>query len=656
MKSLNSILLACFIVAILPGSNVAAQTGNTSIAKWKDGKKGAFSLRFDDSMWSHHDHAIPNLAKRGLVGSFYINAGTGRFGYGIDSWESLVSRTGMEICPHSMNHTGAADFEEADYEAGESFRTVWRLNPPDKSKLYPFSHGGGTLWPSGYREAVLKQYPVADFSSDAIRYRETDNKKELIDFARQAMTDEAWHYVLTHGTGPNLEWLGFEVSNFEGLLDYLESVKDELWVGTIGNIHKYVTERKTANVKVMEAGKSLIRLGLTSEVNAELYDCPLTLTTEVPSEWKYCHVSQGLLQSIYPVESGKVMFGAIPNRGDIVLKSSAMDTTPPGKFEVRDGTADDIDMSPLTNSISTNWDMADDEESGIARYWYKIGTTPGGGEVLDWIDNGLERKITTSRTNFSLVRGEIYYITVKAVNGVGLSSESISDGFTVNVTPDFIAFKEDFDNGYFSQWNEKRSNIGSDKNRIFISDEAAHEGTFGIQCHLQEDQSGEPFIAKHDLKENEISFTRFFFKLSSEFSIPTDGGAVQLLELKDESGAFISGVYVGFTEGIGLNVYARFQDNAGYNTTVPELRESYPLAYIPVKSDNWHRIDLKTVAHDGKGGIEIWLDGVREACITNRFTAGKAVSSLYIGTLFVSEHVSGELFLDDITVSDSYLD
>jgi len=242
------------------------------------------------------------------------------------------------------------------------------------------------------------------------------------------------------------------------------------------------------------------------------------------------------------------------------------------------------------------------------------------------------------------------------VNGVGLSSESISDGFTVNKTPDYIAFKEDFNNGYFSQWNEKRPNMGSDKNRIFISDKAVHEGTLGIQCHLQEDQSGEPFIAKHGLKENEISFTRFYFKLSADFSIPANGGEVQMLELRDESGTFVSGVYIGFTEGIGLNIYARFQDNAEFNTTVPAVRESYPLAYIPVKSGNWHRIDLKTVAHNGKGCMERGLDGVREGCITNRFTAGKAVRSLYLGAPTVSQNVSGELFLDDITVSDSYLD
>jgi len=656
MKLFTYFFLGLFLFSSLFENNLFGQTGTTSIAKWKDGKKGAYSLRFDDSMWSHKDHAIPNLVQRGLVGSFYINPANERYGYGIDSWESLLSRVGIEMCPHSMNHTGAGDYEEADYEVGEAFRTVWRLNPPDKSKLYPWSQGGGTTWPSGYREVVLKKYPVANFMENGVRYPDGDNKKELIDFAKKAMKDDAWHYVLTHGTGPHLEWLGFEVSNFEGLLDYLESVKDKLWVGNVGDIHKYVTERKTASVDIKEAGTSQIRLALTSDADVELYDYPLTLITEVPSGWEFCHISQGPLQSIMPVKSGKVTYEAIPGKGDIVMTGSSMDTTPPAKFTVRDGTGEDIDTSPFTTRISTNWDMAEDTESGISRYWYKIGTTPGGEDVLDWIDNGLERKISTSRTNFSLVRGKKYYITVKAVNGVGLSSESTSDGFTINETPDFITFKENFDNGYFSQWNEKKPRFTSDKNQIFISDKAAREGKFGIQCHLQEGQEGEPYIAKHDLKENEISFTRFYFKLSQDFKIPANGGTVQLLELRDESGEFVAGVHVGYTDGIGLHAYGRAMDNTGYNTSIPALRESYPPAYIPIKTDKWHRVDLKTVAHNGKGGVEFWLDGVREGCITNRFTAGKVARSIYLGMIRVTDNTTGDIFIDDLTMSDSYLE
>jgi len=656
MKTTISYSLACLIVIIFSIEKTIADDGNTTIAKWKENKKGAFTLRFDDSMLSHRDHTIPNLIKRGLVATFYINPGTERYGYGINTWESLASRAGIELCPHSMNHTGAADFEEADYEIGEAFRTVWKLNPPDKSKMYPFSRGGGTTWPSGYREAVQNKYPVADYQDEGISYQGSDDRNELINFAKKAMNDNAWHTVLTHGTGPNLEWLGFEVSNFEALLDYLASVKDRLWIGNVGDIYKYIMERKSAKISVIENNSEVIRLNLTSDIDAELYDYPLTLITEVPSGWEYCHISQGKLQNIYPVKSGKVMYEALPNREEIILRSSLMDDTPPGKILVRDGTGEDIDISSFTTRISANWDIAEDEETGISRYWYKIGTTPGGSEVLDWIDNGCERTFTTSRTNFSLVRGKKYYVTVKAVNGVGLSSESTSDGFTVNLTPDYISFSENFDNGFLSQWGEKRTRLGSQKNIIYISDQAARNGNYGLQCHLQENERNRPYIAKHTITEFEDVFTRFYFKLSPDFTLPAESESLQLLELRDGTGDFVAGVYMGYLEHVGLHVYALSLDNSGYRTSLPGSRRDYPLSYVPLELDKWHRVDIRTVAHDGKGGAEFWFNGVRKGCITNRFTSGKAVRSIYIGAISISdENIAGELFFDDIAVSDSFL-
>ena len=159
-------------------------------------------------------------------------------------------------------------------------------------------------------------------------------------------------------------------------------------------------ERNSAAISIIDTGEDAIRLNLSSDTDAKLYDYPLTLTTNVPSDWTFCHISQGKLQGIVPVKSGRVMYEVIPNRGEVILKSSPLDSSPPSKLIVRDGTAADIDSSPLTHRFSANWDMAEDSESGISRYWYKIGSTPGGSEVLDWIDNGLERKISTSRTNF----------------------------------------------------------------------------------------------------------------------------------------------------------------------------------------------------------------------------------------------------------------
>ncbi len=656
MKTYRVIFSAFFCGALLFSQAVTADIGNTLIAKWKDNKKGAYTLRFDDSMMSHKDHTVPNLVKRGLTGSFFINPATNRYGYGIDVWESQASRIGIELCPHTMNHIGAGDFTEADYEIGESFRTVWKLNPPDKSKLYPFSRGGGTEWPDGYRKAIQSKYPIADYSSESVRYSGRDDKTELIGFARKAMQDDAWHTVLTHGTGPNLEWLGFEVSNFEALLDYLASVKDKMWIGNAGDIYKYVMERKTAKVNVLKYDEKSIQLDLTAEVEPELFDYPLTLVTEVPQNWGHCKVVQGNKVEIYPVATNKVMYNAIPNGGKIQLLPSEMDTTPPGKIIVNDGAGQDIDSSPHTNLISANWGAASDAESGISRYWYKIGSTPGGSEILDWIDNGRVRSFSTSRTNLALVRGEKYYVTVKAVNGVELSSESISDGFMVNTIPDYISFSENFDGGYLSQWTKIQTRNGSDKNIIYLTEKAARNGDLGMQCHMQDLQSGIPFLLKDNVsKENEV-FTSFYLKLSPDFHFTPESGNLQILELLDAGGNFVAQVSLGYKSDIGFHIYASARDNTGYRASIPGSRGDYPLSYIPVKKEEWIRIDLRTRADKIKGGAELWVNGERKGCITNRFTDGLAVRGLRIGILNLYESSAiGDLFIDDITVSDSLL-
>jgi len=99
MHSFIKYFLTLFIAGYAPVLPLFAQIGTTTIAKWKDNKTGAYSLRFDDSMLSHKDHTIPNLVQRGLVGSFYLNPATERYGYGIDLWEKAQGKGSTTLSP-----------------------------------------------------------------------------------------------------------------------------------------------------------------------------------------------------------------------------------------------------------------------------------------------------------------------------------------------------------------------------------------------------------------------------------------------------------------------------------------------------------------------------------------------------------------------------
>jgi hypothetical protein len=88
-----------------------------------------------------------------------------------------------------------------------------------------------------------------------------------------------------------------------------------------------------------------------------------------------------------------------------------------------------MDSTSLTTQLSANWTVSTDEESNIARYWYAIGTTPGGTNAADWVSTSNGSVTSVTRSNLSLITGVTYYFTVKAENGVSLQSDSTnSDG------------------------------------------------------------------------------------------------------------------------------------------------------------------------------------------------------------------------------------
>jgi hypothetical protein len=103
------------------------------------------------------------------------------------------------------------------------------------------------------------------------------------------------------------------------------------------------------------------------------------------------------------------------------------DSTPPNDISsVNDGTGQDIDITSSISQISANWTASTDQESGISKYLYAIGTTQGGTNTAPWTDN---TPTNVTHTGVTLTIGTTYYFTVKAVNGASLESNATnSDG------------------------------------------------------------------------------------------------------------------------------------------------------------------------------------------------------------------------------------
>ncbi len=276
--------------------------GEPQVMEFKDGKLGAFSMQFDDSMETQAEFAIPEMNRRGLVGTFFVNPGTGRYQRTRETWEVVCPKFGHELANHTMRHEGAEDYAEADHEIGECARLIWKLYP-NESKLRPFLRGGGTTWGTSreeMRELMDKYYlfraPRRTGLSD-----ERGTGQDPSVFARQAVEEREWVLVGFHGVGG--QWISVCEEGFIKLLDYLVANRDRLWTATTGDIYRYREEYGAlSGVPLTDATETGFKVALECDESkvktygrplTELYDEPLTVRVRVPKSWTRFRLTQG---------------------------------------------------------------------------------------------------------------------------------------------------------------------------------------------------------------------------------------------------------------------------------------------------------------------------------------------------------------------------
>lgn len=135
------------------------------------------------------------------------------------------------------------------------------------------------------------------------------------------------------------------------------------------------------------------------------------------------------------VPSGRVksmVIDAANNISTVASQDINVDWTVPSQVtSLNDGTSSDIDNQTDNTQLSANWGASLDQHSDISRYWYAIGSTSGGTDIVTWTDNWFNTSFTHS--GLSLTYGDTYYISVKTENGAGLICSPItSDGVTID--------------------------------------------------------------------------------------------------------------------------------------------------------------------------------------------------------------------------------
>ena len=298
----------------------AAEPGETHILKWKDGKKAAFTLGFDDSAPSQLKNAIPELEKRKIVGTFYLVTGNKLYESLKPKWEAAAKSPFVVIANHTFTHQGASTAEELDPELAKCNEVLYALHPERKQPyLLAFGKPGGVPWKVTDAEvhAALEKHHLINrppFAGPPLSYKSIEQTLAVVD---KALAKGDLGYLVFHGVGG--DWLATPMDWFTAILDKLEQHRADLWLTDSASAAKYAKERDTAAVKVIESTPERIRLALTSSTDPALYDQPLTVSTQIPASWKTCHVLQGRTKSEALIAEGGARYEAVPGEGDITL-------------------------------------------------------------------------------------------------------------------------------------------------------------------------------------------------------------------------------------------------------------------------------------------------------------------------------------------------
>ena len=300
-----------------------ADDATTQILKWKDGKKAAFMLAFDDSAPSQLKNVVPELEKRKIVGNFYLVTGNKLYAALKRRWEDAAKSPYVAVANHTFTHKGVNNAAELEPELAQCNEVLYKLKPLGKQpRLFGFGRPGGVPWKVTPPEqaSALAKHQLCDrppFAGPPINYKSAEAAIAAVD---AAIAKGEMGHLDFHGVGE--DWLVTPVEWFTALLDKLDSVRDQVWITDVVSWHQYVTERSSAEIKSLKSDQDAISLELASKADPVLYDLPLTLSTKVPAAWKSCVVTQGASSTTVPVSDGAVQYDALPGSGTINLKKA----------------------------------------------------------------------------------------------------------------------------------------------------------------------------------------------------------------------------------------------------------------------------------------------------------------------------------------------
>lgn len=321
MTTLKSIaVLFCCAIFF---SNCSSSMENVSVyvAKYKDDKVCAISYTYDDGVKEHYTLVFPEMEKRKMKGTFWVNGisvnpaddaarDTGRV-----SWPQLkeMAVNGHEISNHGWSHANLTriSLDEAKVEIEKNDSVILaNIGIPSHTFCYPYNARNEettALASKGRVGTRIKQQGLGTKSTP----------ENLEQWVNSLMKTKDWGVAMIHGithgydafTSQDILWTHF---------DQVKALEDSIWVGTFHDVAAYIKETEELECEIIRNGNKItVTPHLT--LDKTLFNEPLTMVVEEEGLKKVSAI-QGQKELTVCSFPGKAIFEFDPYGGIIEVK------------------------------------------------------------------------------------------------------------------------------------------------------------------------------------------------------------------------------------------------------------------------------------------------------------------------------------------------
>jgi len=260
---------------------------------------------------------------------------------GVIRWDEFrrYAAQGHEFASHTVTHPYMPMLDAANniYELEKSREDIREQMGPKHTFSVECPYG---IHDEHVMPYVLPRYPLSrnwvtdDFMEGIMRGDSRDpavSKKEYVQWQRgplakttlddmkawidTSMKHGIWLVLVFHGI-EGIGWEALPTETVRAYFDYIKERENRVWVATFQDASKYTRERMNSTVTSKAAGNT-IEVSVKHNLDAALYNLPLTARTTIPADWKLVRFRQGDDTRWLPVhrEEGKtyVMYRIAPN-------------------------------------------------------------------------------------------------------------------------------------------------------------------------------------------------------------------------------------------------------------------------------------------------------------------------------------------------------